>query len=136
MRDTAPPAARLAARTVSTKSFGWRFPGRESATQKVQQYKNRQGRRREHWILDSVPGIKGRWICVSRGSTITRFTAGDGCSQHTGCHRPHFQHLYWPCEGHMASVCINLHQRSAIRAGSGLIDPYCLLKRVTSVFSR
>ena len=88
----------------------------------AEQHKHRQGRCYEHWILDSVAVTKAVWAWRSRGITITRSAAGDGSSQHTRCQRPHFRHAYWPCEGHIASVCINLHQRSAIRAWASFIE--------------
>ena len=88
-----------------------------------QRYKNRQGRYDEHWILDSVAATKACWACISRGNTITWSLAGEGCSQHTRYRRPHVRHSYLPCEGHIGSVCINLHQRSASRVWGGFIGP-------------
>ena len=88
-----------------------------------QRYKNRQGRYDEHWILDSVAATKACWACISRGNTITWSLAGEGSSQHTRYRRPHVRHSYLPCEGHIGSVCINLHQRSASRVWGGFIGP-------------
>jgi hypothetical protein len=53
-----------------------------------------------------------------------RLAAGGRCSQHTRCRRPHVRHSYWRCEGHTSAVCINLHQRSAIRSWFGFVDPH------------
>ena len=80
-------------------------------------------------IPDYVPVINEASVCASHGNTVSR---SEGCSQHTRCLRPHVRHSYWPCEGHMGSVCINLHQKSAIRARVGFIDPHLLPRRMVS----
>ena len=58
---------------------------------------------------------------VEHASSSTR-DVGEGSCQQTGYRRPHVRHSYWPCDGHIGSACITLHQRSAIRAWAGFIE--------------
>jgi len=116
---------------MATRQSPLKYPSVKSMMElsteyKTQQYTNSQGCCYEYWILDSVDVTKALRARVSSGNTTTHGAAGDGSSQHTRCRRPQVRHSYWPCEGHIGSVCINLHQRFAIRAWVGFIDsiPY------------
>jgi hypothetical protein len=62
-------------------------------------------------------------LCAGWGNSTVRRISGAGRSQQTWCRRPHVRHSYCPCEGHIGFLCINLHQRSAIRVWVGFIDP-------------
>ena len=92
----------------------------------ARQHKNCQGYWYEHCIPGSVAVTEALWASIPRRIAGTRGATGAGCSQHTRCRRPHVRHSYWPCEGHIGSACINLHQRSAILAWVGFIDPHSL----------
>src|ERR1700690_373955 len=60
-----------------------------------QQHENRQRVCYEHWILlDSVAVTMPLWARVSRGNSSRREAAGEACSQHTRCCRPHVRHWY------------------------------------------
>jgi hypothetical protein len=63
-----------------------------------------------------LPSQNGFGACVSRGNTIASGVAGEGSSHRTGYRRLHVRHSYQPCVGHIGSSCMNLHQKSAIRA--------------------
>jgi hypothetical protein len=80
----------------------------------------------EHWMLDSVVATEALRTSISRCDASTRGATNAGCSQHTRCRRPQVRHSYWPCEGHIGSLCIHLHQRFAILAWVGFIDPQSL----------
>ena len=72
-----------------------------------------------------MPSNPRRCVFKSLGPTsaATGGMAARGCSQHTGRRLPHVRHSYWPCEGHIGAVCINLHHRSAICTRVGFIHP-------------
>ena len=61
-------------------------------------------------VLDPIEPVKYERATLFSTGPVKRF------SHHTGYRRPHVRHWYHPCVGHIGSSCINLHQKSAIRA--------------------
>ncbi len=107
------------------------MPGRELID------RARRGRTRGAGPLDANIGAVTKTVCVRglHGDASTPTASGEGSSQHTRCRRPHLRHSYWTCEGHISSVCINLHHRFAICAGVGFIDQYSLSGRVIAALA-
>jgi hypothetical protein len=118
---TASRSCRRIARSLLARPGGDARAGNHRQNQ-VQQYENGQGYCDGHWILDSPADTRALSAPAWRRNATTRGESGEGSSQHTWRRRPHVRHSYWPCEGHIAPLCIHVHQRSAILAWACFID--------------